>query len=202
MRRPLTIVQPTEQKGFSLFMVLVMMFVIAFLVIAATQSYNTEMRISSNDSDRKHAFSLAEAALRQGETDIGSFSDVTFSADCSGGLCAQADVSSPEKTINTSEVTLKITACEKECAGVNAWERKADDKKLLFETKIKDKYRTYVVSEDLAEKNPRYIIEVLGSTSQPDGSIRVIYRVTARAWGKNENTSVTLQSFVEGVYNS
>lgn len=203
MRRSLITAEPRKQKGFSLFMVLVMMFVIAFLVIAATQSYNTEMRISSNDADRKHAFSLAEAALRQGETDIGSFSNVEFSADCKDGLCAQADQPSEEKIINTSEVTLRITACRDKCAGVNAWERKAKDGKPLFETNAKNKqYRTYPVSGQSVANPPRYIIEVLGSTPQPDGSIRVIYRVTARAWGKNENTSVTLQSFVEGVYNS
>ena len=57
MRRPLHLSRAPrrEQGGFALFIVLIMMIVIAFLVVAATQSYNTEMRIGSNDADRKMA---------------------------------------------------------------------------------------------------------------------------------------------------
>ena len=68
MRRPLHLSRAPrrEQGGFALFIVLIMMIVIAFLVVAATQSYNTEMRIGSNDADRKMAMATAEAALRQG----------------------------------------------------------------------------------------------------------------------------------------
>ena len=49
MRRPLHLscAPRREQGGFALFIVLIMMIVIAFLVVAATQSYNTEMRIGS-----------------------------------------------------------------------------------------------------------------------------------------------------------
>ena len=38
---------------------------------------------------------------------------------------------------------------------------------------------------------PRYIIEYLGEENS-----RNIYRVTAKAWGKNSNTVVILQSYV------
>lgn len=41
-------------------------------------------------------------------------------------------------------------------------------------------------------KNPRYIIEYLGKTTEG----RITYRVTAKAWGKNANTQVVLQSYV------
>ena len=70
MRRPQSIKMCSKPQGFALFVVLVMMIVIAFLVVAAVQSYNTEMRISSNDSDRKTAMQLAEAALRAGEAKV------------------------------------------------------------------------------------------------------------------------------------
>lgn len=185
---------PKKQKGFSLFIVLVMMLVIAFLVIAATQSYNTEMRISSNDSDRKGAYSIAEAALRQGEERIGSFfEDIEFSDNCADGLCSYSGQTAT--TITTSNGTIKLGACNS-CA--NAWERKDNNDKLLLETMG----REYTESNYDASRKARYIIEALSSSTQSDGSIRVIYRVTARAWGKNPNTTVTLQSYVEGVYNS
>ncbi|MBF1282417.1 MAG: pilus assembly protein, partial [Neisseria sp.] len=43
------------------------------------------------------------------------------------------------------------------------------------------------------KKSPRYIIEYLGTNSADK---RTIYRVTAKAWGKNANTQVVLQSYV------
>ena len=67
MRRPITLIKPDRQQGYALFIVLMMMVVIALLVVTATQSYNTEQRISTNDADRKLATTLAEAALREGE---------------------------------------------------------------------------------------------------------------------------------------
>lgn len=42
-----------KEKGFSLPIVMVMMLVLAVMVLAATQSFNTESRISSNDADKK-----------------------------------------------------------------------------------------------------------------------------------------------------
>lgn len=57
------------QRG-ALFIVLMVMIVVVFLVVTAAQSYNTEQRISANESDRKLALSLAEAALREGEFQV------------------------------------------------------------------------------------------------------------------------------------
>ena len=52
-------------RGFSLPIVMIMMVVLAILVLAATQLFNTESRLSSNDADRKMTMQVAEAALRQ-----------------------------------------------------------------------------------------------------------------------------------------
>ena len=78
MRRPITLNHPAKasaQKGFALFIVLMIMIVIALLVVTATQSYNTEQRISTNDADHKFATTLAEAALREGENHIYEIED-------------------------------------------------------------------------------------------------------------------------------
>lgn len=61
-------------------------------MVAAVRSYNTEMRISSNDSDRKMAMQLAESALRQGEAQIAldkaTVEDIdNYSETCVNGLC-------------------------------------------------------------------------------------------------------------------
>lgn len=180
MRRPhhLNRSKASAQQGFALFIVLMMMIVIAFLVVAVTQSYNTEMRIGSNDADRKLAMSLAEAALRQGESDIADLSRPSFTQNCTNGLCAMAGAEARtqgEATIETDNVV--------------AWDRLCGN-----ENCMDNNGRTYSAGTDTAVSRPaRYIIEFVDAKT--DG--REIYRVTARAWGRNANTVVTVQSYVE-----
>ena len=80
-------------KGFSLPIVMIMMLVLAILVLAAAQLFNTESRLSSNDADRKMTMQIAEAALRQGEQAIVDQDLVDldkkaqFTSNCDNGLC-------------------------------------------------------------------------------------------------------------------
>ena len=102
-----------KQQGYTLFIVLIMMLVIALIVVASMQSTNTEMRISSNDADRKYAFSLAEQALRNGEQRIvaeqnKAFAAVANSDSCTDGICGgKASSSTPvwkrSDTVNLNE---------------------------------------------------------------------------------------------------
>ena len=189
MRRPLHLSRAPrrEQGGFALFIVLIMMIVIAFLVVAATQSYNTEMRIGSNDADRKMAMATAEAALRQGEGDISTLKDPTFASNCAGGLCAAAadKAPTPNTIKDTPQGTITITG---EGSAIAAWERTSCTNGSCLE----NSGRTFAVPG--AAKAPRYIIEFINHTAATNTSI---YRVTARAWGKNANTVVTVQSYVQ-----
>ncbi|MDO5073133.1 MAG: pilus assembly protein [Neisseria animaloris] len=169
------------QQGFSLFIVLIVMLVIAFLVVSATQSYNTEQRISTNDADRKFALSLAEAALQVGEAEILNFKDsqVVFSTNCSNGLCAAAG----------SEVSTTPRRVVQAGGDTPAWKRKKEcGGSLCIDTNGK----IYNVGSSRGRRNARYIVEYVGT--QPDGS--PIYRVTSKAWGKNNNTVVMLQSYI------
>ena len=192
MRRPLHLSRAPrrEQGGFALFIVLIMMIVIAFLVVAATQSYNTEMRIGSNDADRKMAMATAEAALRQGEGDISTLKDPTFASNCAGGLCAAAadKAPTPNTIKDTPQGTVTVTV---EGAGrtTAAWERQCGTTSASC---LENSGRTFAVPG--AAKAPRYIIEFINHTAATNTSI---YRVTARAWGKNANTVVTVQSYVQ-----
>ena len=191
MRRPLHLSRAPrrEQGGFALFIVLIMMIVIAFLVVAATQSYNTEMRIGSNDADRKIAMATAEAALRQGEGDISTLKDPTFASNCAGGLCAAAASAapSPNPIKDPPQGTIIVTIAGKDSA-IAAWERTSCTNGSCLE----NSGRTFAVPG--AAKAPRYIIEFINHTAATNTSI---YRVTARAWGKNANTVVTVQSYVQ-----
>lgn len=178
------------QRGFALFIVLMVMIVVAFLVVTAAQSYNTEQRISANESDRKLALSLAEAALREGELQVldleyGTDSKVTFSENCAKGLCTAVNV----RTNNTGNEEAFDNIVVQGKPTVEAVKRScpANSTDLCIDKKgMKYKKGTRSVS-----KMPRYIIEYLGVKNGEN-----VYRVTAKAWGKNANTVVVLQSYV------
>ena len=152
-------------KGFSLPIVMIMMLVLAIMVLAATQLFNTESRLSSNDADRKMTMQIAEATLRQGEQAIvdqdlvGLDKKAQFTSGCNNGLCLPS------------------------LSGEAVWE--GGSKSLL-----EDKGKEYVTDTEVHQK-PRYVIEWIS-----DDSEQIVYRVTARAWGENANTVVTLQSYV------
>ncbi|WP_416190382.1 PilX N-terminal domain-containing pilus assembly protein [Neisseria sp. CCUG17229] len=182
-----------SQQGFTLFITLIMMVIIALLIVTAAQSYNTEQRISTNEADRKLAFSLAEAALRKGEHKILEFNGkkVTFGANCTGtigtigtketkGLCATPEAVVPVENSHIVEI---------ESAAGHAWER-TQDKQLYIDI---NGYEVKDIRAEHVSKRPRYIIEYIG-TNLDHGNM--IYRVTAKAWGKNNNTVVILQSYV------
>ncbi|HFC4024653.1 TPA: PilX N-terminal domain-containing pilus assembly protein [Neisseria gonorrhoeae] len=181
------------QRGFALFIVLMVMIVVAFLVVTAAQSYNTEQRISANESDRKLALSLAEAALREGEFQVLDLeytadSKVTFSKNCENGLCTAVNVrtnDANEEAFDNIVVKGKPTveAVKRSCpakSGKNSTGLCIDNQGVEY------KKGTGNVS-----KMPRYIIEYLGVKNGQN-----VYRVTAKAWGKNANTVVVLQSYV------
>lgn len=181
------------QRGFALFIVLMVMIVVAFLVVTAAQSYNTEQRISANESDRKLALSLAEAALREGEFQVLDLeytadSKVTFSENCENGLCTAVNVrtnDANEETFDNIVVKGKPTveAVKRPCP--------AKSGKNSAGLCIDNKGMEYKKGTGSVRKMPRYIIEYLGVKNGQN-----VYRVTAKAWGKNANTVVVLQSYV------
>ncbi|QEY26638.1 pilus assembly PilX family protein [Neisseria zalophi] len=180
MRKPysLNFMHKSSQQGFSLFIVLMVMIVVAFFVVSVTQSYNTEQRISTNDADHKFASALAEAALRAGERRIAGFygNIITFKQNCEEGLCSSA---------NATQKNVGDVRIEADSTGEVAWHRLCD-KQTCLELNGKE------LNNSGVRKKPRYIIEYINT--QEDSSM--IYRVTAKAWGKNANTTVTLQSYV------
>ncbi|HFB8724621.1 TPA: pilus assembly protein [Neisseria gonorrhoeae] len=182
------------QRGSALFIVLMVMIVVAFLVVTAAQSYNTEQRISANESDRKLALSLAEAALREGEFQVldleyAADSKVAFSENCEKGLCTAVNVRTNN---NGSEEAFGNIVVQGKPA-VEAVKRSCPAKSGKNSTGlcIDNKGMEYNKGAAGVSKMPRYIIEYLGVKNGQN-----VYRVTAKAWGKNANTVVVLQSYV------
>ncbi len=182
------------QKGFSLFVVLIVMLVIAFLVVAGIQSYNTEMRISSNDLDRKTTMAFAENALKAGENSIVNFtSATTFVPDCTNGLCIPAGgVANKPASLATERFNIpnnyRVGSCTDANCQIAAWER--------ADIWSGGSTRSIAVNNTGASTSPRYIVEYLNV----DTAGSYYFRVTARAWGDNPNTIVTLQSYVEATF--
>lgn len=182
------------QRGSALFIVLMVMIVVAFLVVTAAQSYNTEQRISANESDRKLALSLAEAALREGEFQVLDLeytadSKVTFSENCENGLCTAVNV----RTNDANEETFDNIVVKGKPTVVEAVKRSCPAKsgKNSTDLCIDNQGVEYNKGTAGVSKMPRYIIEYLGVKNGQN-----VYRVTAKAWGKNANTVVVLQSYV------
>lgn len=176
-------VSKQKQQGYSLFLVMILMLVIAFLVIATSQSSLTESRASANEADRKLALSYAETGLRDAETKIleleqGS-ATVSFSSDCktagSIGMCKPAD----NTYTNNAKAPFEYGSGS---STTEAWERPD-----VLDSAGDACIRT-------PDNNACYIVEYLGYQSSED---KEVFRVTSRARGQSDNTVVTLQSYVE-----
>ena len=200
------------------------MLVIALLVIVTSQSANTELRISSNEADRKYAMSLAENGLNAAEEKINELANgiaaasasaasasatstgssnknksVVFTANCKNGLCLPAKGTFETKD---SEKPFEFGSDE---ATIAAWERCADNPsnsstndcqgKTVIDKAVCEKAKTCIPDEG---GKAHYIIEYLGSRKDKDDyTVYSYFRVTSRAYGKNADTVVTLQSYVE-----
>lgn len=175
--------QRQTQQGFSLLMVLAIMMVIAIMVVAGSQTINTEMRISANDADRKSAFSLAERALREAEIQTVETMRTDKPKDLkeyfkNGGTCR----TDTKRACAVPAIQIDGVSTET----VAAWER---DNTFSGNT---PQSAQIALPEGNTSQAPRYIYELLNI----EKNIYLV-RITVRAWGKNPNTRVTLQSYIE-----
>lgn len=194
----------SKKKGFSLFFVMILMLVIAFIVIMTSQSSLTEMRSSTNEADRKFALSLAENGLREGEFAIKAAFDAkpaptTFTADCENGWCLPAKDS---YSSNQSNEPFKFDTAA--APDIPAWERCAANptsKQALScpgKTVLDAGCDTSARCKKSNDGKTYYIIEYLGARMDSVKAQQVDnFRITSRARGNNDDTVVTLQSYVE-----
>lgn len=196
-----------NQGGFSLFIVMVIMLVIALLVIATSQSSNTEMRMSTNEADRKYALSLAEQGLRDAESMIKGWvnsssksasrsTEITFRADCADGLCAPAK---DTYKVDSRDLLFKYDPADRQ-SEIPAWERCQSNVNARCEinkASVLDKGCENKTCKAVTGTETRYIIEYLGSKTDAKLGYVDFFRVTSRAHGNNKDTVVTLQTYLE-----
>lgn len=178
-----------SQQGFSLIMVMMIMLVIALLVIAGAQRSNTEMRISTNNADQKYAKGLAERALLMAEDRV---TQEAISIPAAGSEMTAVDETTLEakfpvagnKGLYGYNNTLTTARSD-----IPRWEQKD----IWTGT---NSVEAVGVRCNAGCQNPRYIIEYLG-TKDVDGEKNLrLFRITARAWGENENSVSTLQTVI------
>ena len=160
-----------KQSGAVLIIALVMLLILTLLGVSVMESSVVEERMAGNSLDRNIAFQAAEASLRAGET---------FVADLGNR---------PEPIDGVSPGSVSILG--KVPPGTPNWWTKNEAWWDANGTEYNEEFAG-------TRKNPRYVIEEYDQVC--DGAVdptvrqcKLIYRVTAIAWGER-NSTVLLQS--------
>lgn len=185
------------ERGSVLVISLVLLLAFTLVILGSGQQLLVEQRIGGNQSDRQKAFQLAQLTLAEGEKyvdtqnpDWSSTEDIFSAPYCDKGgyegLCSKDGGDQPaweRKSAQQPFGVLHPCGKAREYASVNP-----QGKTPIGCNKGK------VTPGTVTWANPRYIVELLDDRySDPKVSGR-LYRITARAWGKNQSTQVTLQS--------
>lgn len=177
---------PARQQG--IILIVALLFLVLLTIVGVSSSVNTtlEERMAGNARDQQIAFQAAESALRDAEIDletaiggIGNRDPLTvalFAPLCNtsfiNGIC----------TVTPNYQTEIVTAA--------GWDWTSATKTV--------RYGTYTGADPLpsVSQQPRYVIERLDAakddllTTPPTRH----FRISARGWGANATTAVTLQS--------
>lgn len=174
-RRP--VAGKAMQQGAALIVTALLMLVISLLALVALRRSNLDERMAFNQRDRQVALQAAEAAIRAGEEQIrdqfGLALDESFfigKDDCGaadyGGWCRPT---SPQQSWSS----------------------------LSWANGNPPNTRTLASGEELkgVSSQPRYLIEYKGAIPQGGGDLCVArFLITARGFGLNNNSNVTLQT--------
>ncbi|MBU2863874.1 hypothetical protein KO489_08495 [Reinekea forsetii] len=173
---------PKQQGGAVLIVALSLLVILTILGISVMESSVIEERMAGNNLDYNLAFQSAESALREGEQWI-------------------AQRNSRPDTVNLpdEEVVLNLNALG------NAWWRNQNTAWWITDNNANGNPNTNTFEPAggaMGELSnlPRFIIEEYdivcdGAVNDPNASAcKVIYRITARGWGRSPSSTVLLQS--------
>ncbi len=193
---------PSSQRGAVLIVALLFLVILTVLGVTAMTAATFEEKMSGNTRDANVAFQAAEAALRDARRDINTIVIPPFTAARVPVISGASGFGNPTGTAGTCS---GVGLCYPAAAGPNP--------PLLVKTAASSTYDmnmtaapsvaygTYTGMPPLGSvaAQPRYIIEVLclPATGATIGGTAIdfcnFYRVTARGYGANPNTIVTLQ---------
>ena len=173
---------PKQQGGAVLIVALSLLVILTILGISVMESSVIEERMAGNNLDYNLAFQSAESALREGEQWIAQQSarpDTVAAAAPGAVLNLNALGNAWWRNVNT------------------AWWNTAGNSNVFNPA---DPPVGVDTMEDELAFLPRYVIEEYdivcdGAVNDPNASAcKVIYRITARAWGRSPSSTVLLQS--------
>lgn len=170
------------QRGVSLVVSLIFLVILTVLGLTALRVATMEERMSGNARDRNVAFQAAEAALRDAEFDIrcqrhdGSAATVRRPIGCISGLTGAVAACTNGLCCNSSGLT-----CIEPVSPVYISNSMSAAPSVAYGT-----YTGAVAIRGVSQQ-PRYLIEPFIVDSKN------YYRVSARGYGLNSNTQVTLQ---------
>lgn len=171
------------ERGFVLISALLFMIVLTIIVISIAGTTSVEERVARNFRDRDIAFSAAEAALRDAELHLtGSWQwpyapvDINaFNSSCTGGLCDSL-------TAQSWQPVDGLDFFSASGSGANS-------------VRIGAVTGSPAIAGIVTANQPRYMIETLCSQlgSATAATCNRVYRITAQARGRLDNTRVVLQ---------
>lgn len=185
-RRPMTS-PPRRERGAILIVALMFLVLLTIIGVSSMSGTALEEKMASNLREQNVAFQAAESALRDAEIDLetaiggtGNRDPMTIatnfpaSPDCTGtftnGVCR-----------NTNHKAQIVTAA--------GWDWNSASKTVAYGS-----YTGAIALGGVAQQ-PRYVIEYLSEKDDATTTPTTRYfRITARGWGANANTTVTLQS--------
>jgi type IV pilus assembly protein PilX len=179
---------PSQQRGFVLFVALILLLILSLLGVTAARLQTTEERMARNEDNRQIGAQAAEAALRAGETGLttGVYTAAQFSANTNGLY---------ELNPSAGSVLWGPPAFNWAAAGAALTYSPADALNPM----------PALTSLPAAAQSPQYIIENLPAVAMPGDSISqvqyaspvppvTVYRVTASGVGADSSTTTILQS--------
>ena len=196
--RPVRIAAPRRQRGAVLIIALMFLVLLTIIGVSGISSTTVEERMAGNSRDREAAFQAAESALRDAEIDLETsiggtgnrdttvwavgVNATTVAVPCASsfttGVCTNGPLTVPAGDYRTQIVT------------ASTWDWTSTTKTVAYGT------YTGAVTIPNVYRQPRYVIEhlpelIYGTMTTPTTKF---FRISARGWGANQNTSVTLQS--------
>ncbi|MDH4458570.1 MAG: PilX N-terminal domain-containing pilus assembly protein [Nevskia sp.] len=171
---------PKAQRGVVLLVGLIILVVLSLLAIASIRSTTLEERMTGNSQDQQIAFQVAEAALREAEAILGQPMLPAFVAvsDPAGAGFYLADLPNPNTPATVYKPLWLRTPTD---AGYPVW-RQAEVTTDAPPPPI-DRARGEYLIEQVETEEEASPGESLQADSAEDRRERIIYRITARAWG-------------------
>lgn len=188
---------PRRERGAVLIVALMFLVILTLLGISSMTSATFEERMAGNSRDYNIALQAAEAAIKDAEYDLNNIVMTGFTGfrSISGQTGFGTGAGTNDGTCSVAAGPKGPGLCMPTATLTSPWAAVA----FTTTDNISVPYGTFTGASTLpflgVSQQPRYIITGYKMLTPFDSDPVYYYEVTARAWGANTNTQVTLQTF-------